>query len=141
MVYGLGLLLATIFAVLGLFHLYWAMGGRWGNAATVPSAGEKRIFHPSPLGTVLVALALFVAMLTILGQLDVWGTALPRWIFRWGTWSISFIFFLRAVGEFRFIGFFKRIRDTRFAYWDTWLFSPLCLLISIIACVVAYHRD
>lgn len=141
MVYGLGLLIATIFAALSMFHFYWAMGGRFGNAVTVPSAGERRVFHPSPLGTVLVALALIVAMLTILGQLGVWGAALPKWLFYWGTWGISLIFLLRSVGEFRFVGFFKRIRDTRFAYWDTWLFSPLCLFISIIACAVAYSLD
>lgn len=139
MVYSFGLLLAAIFAVLSLSHLYWAMGGRRGGAAAVPVEGERRLFNPSPLGTAMVALALLLAMLVILGQLGVWGAVIPRPIFYCGAWGISLIFLLRAVGEFRYLGFFKRVRGTPFADRDTWLFSPLCLLISIIAGVVAYH--
>jgi hypothetical protein len=126
--------------VLSLFHLYWAVGGSWGSAVTVPGTGERRLFHPSPLGTMLVAMALLIAMFTILGKLGVWGAGLPKWIFYWGTCGISLIFLLRAGGEFRYVGFFKRIYDTRFAHWDTWLFSPLCLFISIIACMVAFNE-
>jgi hypothetical protein len=46
-------------------------------------------------------------------------------------------FLLRAVGEFRLVGLFKRIRGTAFARWDTWLFSPLCLLIALAFFFVA----
>jgi hypothetical protein len=34
------------------------------------------------------------------------------------------------MGEFNYVGFFKKVKDTEFAKWDTKLFSPLCLLIS-----------
>ena len=140
MVYGLGLLIAVIFALLSLFHVYWALGGKLGSTATVPSTNERRIFNPSKPGTIMVAMALLIAMLTVLGQLSVLGGVVPKPLFYWGTLGISLIFFLRAVGEFRFVGFFKRIRDTRFAHWDTWLFSPLCLFISISAFVIAYDK-
>lgn len=140
MVYGLGLLIAAIFAVLCLFHVYWALGGKLGSTATVPFADERRVFNPSKSGTIMVAIALLMAMLTVLGQLSVWGAFVPKPLFYWGTLCISLVFFLRAVGEFRFVGFFKRIRDTRFARWDTWLFSPLCLFISISAFVIAYDK-
>jgi hypothetical protein len=140
MVYGLGLLIAFIFAVLSLFHVYWALGGKLGSTATVPFKNERRLFTPSKPGTIMVAIALLIAMLTVLGQLNVWGGVIPKPLFYWGTLDISLLFFLRAVGEFRFVGFFKRIRDTRFAHWDTWLFSPLCLFISISAFVIAYDK-
>ena len=42
------------------------------------------------------------------------------------------VFFLRALGDFKYIGFFKKIRNTSFAKSDTWFFSPLCLLISLL---------
>lgn len=54
--------------------------------------------------------------------------------------GIAGIFFLRAVGEFKLVGFFKRASDTPFAYWDTWLFSPLCLVIAIIAFALVYSE-
>lgn len=136
----LGILVAVTFGVLSLFHLYWALGGRFGSGATVPTVGGERAFNPSPLGTALVAIALLLAMLTILGQLSLLGTAIPRWVFRWGTCGIALIFFLRAVGEFRLVGFFKRASDTPFAYWDTWLFSPLCLVIAVTALALVYSE-
>jgi hypothetical protein len=137
---SLDILLALIFAMLSLLHLYWAAGGRWGHEATVPSSGGNRLFKPSLLGTILVALALLSAMLIMLGHVGVWVAFLPVRVYFWGTWGISVIFFLRAVGEFRYVGFFKRVRDTKFADWDTWLFSPLCLLISIMAGAVGYNE-
>ena len=139
-----GILLALVFAALAGLHLYWAAGGRWGikvSIPTIPDAvkGSRQAFNPSPFATVLVAVALLVAMLTILGQIGWWGTALPPGIFRWATRGIAALFFLRAIGEFRLIGFFKRVRDTPFALWDTWLFSPLCLVIAGIAFLLTYY--
>lgn len=136
----LGIFVAVIFAVLSLFHFYWALGGRFGSGATVPTTGETRVFNPSPFGTFLVAIGLLMAMFTILGHLGLLGEAIPRWVFRWGTCGIGLIFFLRAVGEFRLVGFFKRQSPTLFAYWDTRLFSPLCLLIALIAFTLVYSK-
>jgi hypothetical protein len=136
----LGLLLAAVFALLGLFHVYWAAGGRFGSAAGVPTVNGARVFNPSTAGTLLVAAALFCAMLVILGQINLLGEAIPKWIFRWATLVIGVLFFLRAIGEFRLVGFFKRASDTPFAFWDTWLFSPLCLLIAVTALLLAYKN-
>lgn len=138
MLEGGGILLTLIFAALAALHLYWAAGGRWGikvSIPTIPNAGKgnRPAFNPSPLAAVLVAVGLLLAMLTVLGQIGWWGTALPPGIFRWATHGIAALFFLRAIGEFRLVGFFKRVRDTPFARWDTWLFSPLCLAIAGIA--------
>ena len=142
---GLGILLAAIFAALAALHLYWAAGGQRGGNVTIPTipnktGGERRAFNPSPFATVLVAVALLLAMLTILGQLGWWGAALPQWLFRWATRGLAVVFLLRAVGEFRLVGFFKQVRDTPFAYWDTRLYSPLCLAIALIAFLLTYPR-
>ncbi len=139
----LGILLAVIFAVISLFHLYWATGGAFGSGVVVPtvavpSGGNMRTFEPSVGGTILVAFAFLLAIAVILGQLRFLGDIVPHRIFRWGTWAIALIFFLRAIGEFRLVGFFKQVSDTPFAHWDTWLFSPLCLIIAIIAFILAY---
>lgn len=136
----LGILLAAIFGALSLLHLYWAAGGRWGSKVSVPAVAGQRAFNPSSLATVLVAAALLLALLTILGQLGLWGSFLPSWIFQWGTRCIGIVFLLRAVGEFRLAGFFKRVVDTPFARWDTWLFSPLCLAIALIAFLLTYYK-
>lgn len=136
----LGITLGAIFAILSLFHVYWAAGGRFGSAVTVPTVGGSRSFSPSPLGTVLVAVALFAAMLTILGQIGWLGETIPRWVFRWTTFGIAALFFLRAIGDFKLIGFFKQVNDTGFAFWDTFLFSPLCLFIAVAAFLISYNK-
>ncbi|HVF90707.1 MAG TPA: DUF3995 domain-containing protein [Blastocatellia bacterium] len=134
----LGIFLAAVFAGLCLLHVFWASGGSFGKGATVPSVAGKRVFNPSPVGTMLVSAAFLVAMLVILGQLGIIGQAVPGWVFRWATRGIGALFLLRAIGEFRLVGFFKQVRATEFAFWDTWLFSPLCVVIAVIAFVVAY---
>lgn len=47
---------------------------------------------------------------------------------------------LRAVGDFRYVGFFKSVRDSRFATMDTWCYSPVCLALSIGVAYVATHQ-
>ncbi len=136
----LGVLLAAIFAALGLLHLYWAAGGRKGSAISIPTVDGQSAFNPMPGVTVLVAGGLFAGMLIVLGQLGILGQALPGWIFQCGTWGIVIVFGFRAIGEFRLVGFFKSVVDTPFARWDTWLFSPLCLAIAAIAFLLTYHR-
>lgn len=141
MIRGLGILTACLFAALALLHVYWAAGGAWGHAAavpTLPAGGGARLFHPSRAGTLAVAACLLLAALCVLGRLGVRAAPLPGWVFVWGCWLLALLFLARAVGEFRYVGFFKRVRGTDFADWDTWLFTPLCLLIAASVAVINY---
>jgi hypothetical protein len=47
---------------------------------------------------------------------------------------------LRAVGEFRYVGLFKRVRGTKFAVLDTFVYSPLCLLLGAGVALVAFQH-
>ena len=57
----------------------------------------------------------------------------PSWVPRFGIWVLAAVFALRAIGDFRYIGIFKRVRGTRFARNDSLYFSPLCMGISGLA--------
>jgi hypothetical protein len=144
MIKTLAILLAVIFAAVALLHFYWALGGSTSDMAAIPTVGGKQAFTPSAFATVMVAVASIMAALVVLGQtgfLDFTGLRskfIPHWIFRVGTFGISFIFLARAIGEFKLVGFFKQIADTSFARWDTWLYSPLCLAVAVIAFIVAF---
>jgi len=50
---------------------------------------------------------------------------------------LALIFAFRALGDFRYVGFFKRVRGNLFAQRDTWFYSPLCLLLAILIARVA----
>lgn len=136
----LGLALAVTLAVLGLWHVYWAFGGQAARAVVIPHADGRPAIAPSVSATLLVAGALMTASLVILGHAGWLGGVAPRRSFRWATLAIAVAFLLRAIGEFRLIGFFKRVHNTGFAYWDTRLFSPLCLVVSVIAFLLVWQE-
>jgi hypothetical protein len=55
----------------------------------------------------------------------------PHFMLSWLSQALALVLLLRAVGDFRLVGFFKRIRGSRFAYLDTAIYSPLCLMLAI----------
>ncbi len=128
---GLALAVAGVFGVLAGFHVYWLFGGKAAGSAAIPEVDGRPAFEPGALATIGVTLALSgCAVLTLaLGGWVVFPLPEP-WTTGLG-YAMATAFFLRAIGEFRLVGFFKRVRGTRFARWDTWLFSPLCLALAL----------
>jgi hypothetical protein len=121
-------------------HLYWAAGGKAGKGAAVPSASGRPLMRPSVLGTAMVAVGLCVmaALLALrIGWLNV--PALPGngVVIEVGAWLIAAVFGLRAIGDFRYVGFFKRMRDSRFARLDTLAYSPLCACLALLVGISA----
>jgi hypothetical protein len=94
---------------------------------------------PSTGATLAVAAALLLAVLEVLGRVHLRVAPLPRWLFAWGTWVLAVLFLARAVGDFHRCGFFKQVRGTAFAYWETRLFSPLCLGLGLGLVWIAWH--
>jgi len=126
------IVLCAVFLALSAVHIYWVLSGGSGLDAAVPTQGDTPLFQPGSASTLLVAAALFLAALV-----SMWRGAYlqigPSWIPRVGIWVLAAIFALRAIGDFRYIGIFKRVRDTKFARNDTLFFSPLCVAISGLA--------
>jgi hypothetical protein len=130
----------VILLMLAGMHLYWAAGGKAGKGAAVPSANGRPLMRPSALGTTMVAVGLCVmaALLALrIGWLNV--PALPGGsvVVQVGAWLIAAVFALRAIGDFRYVGFFKRIRDSRFARLDTLAYSPLCACLALLVGISA----
>ena len=132
---------AIVLLSLAVLHVYWAAGGKRGAGAAVPEVAGRPAFVPGPNATLLVALALTLAALVVLGRAGLWRPALiPRPMFVTGTWGLCAVFLLRAVGDLRLVGFFKRVRDTRFARRDTLLYSPLSLALGLALLGLALGR-
>lgn len=133
----LPLVLSLIFIGLGLIHFNWALGGKFGFEKALPTTETgERVMNPTKLasgivGTALIAFGLFYVLRPALTSLD-----LPHWVLNYGGWAIPAIFLLRAIGDFKYIGFFKRIRQTGFGRLDTAFYSPLCLLIGVVGVIV-----
>ncbi len=122
--------LAAVLTFLGLLHLYWLFGGRWAKTTVIPELDGRPALKPSGLATIVVAVALFVAALVALSAGDLVPPPSKGALLAWATLAIGLVFVLRAIGEFRLVGFFKNVKGTPFARWDTWLYSPLCLALG-----------
>jgi hypothetical protein len=65
---------------------------------------------------------------------------IPMRVLCWLMWVLAFVVVARAVGDFRLVGFFKRVTGTRFARLDSAVFSPLCAAIAVGIFVVGLTR-
>jgi hypothetical protein len=133
--------LIAIFVALSALHVFWAAGGRAGGGVAIPRQGGEALFAPSPLATLAVAVALAAAAATVAAAAGWFGARRPTRAGRVLTAVLAVIFLVRAVGDFRYVGFFKSLGDDPFRSWDTWLFSPLCLAIALAALTVARNRE
>jgi hypothetical protein len=122
--------MATILAALGLLHVWWGVVGVSGRSIALPEVDDKPAFQPSRLATFLVAAALALACALVLARGGLIPPLLSPRLTQIGTLGVGVVFSLRAIGDFRLVGFFKRVRGTPFARWDTRLFSPLCLALG-----------
>jgi hypothetical protein len=93
-------------------------------------------FRPGRLASLAVAAALFAASFLVLARGPLAG-ALPPELGAIGAAGVGVVFLLRAIGDFRLIGVFKRVRGTPFARWDSRLFSPLCVALGLASLWVA----
>ncbi len=133
----LALLLFTLFFTLAILHYYWAIGGKWGFDKALPTdENGKRILNPRPLESTLVGLLLTSFSVFYLYKSELIWIDLSSSILNYISWTIPFIFILRAVGDFKYIGFFKRVRSTVFAKLDTVFYSPLCLFIGLTGIII-----
>ena len=126
-----GVLLAAVFVILALFHVDWTFRGIPTRIPVVPDIPDKPPINPSPASCLGVATALALAAVVTLASADLMLTAIPYRLRMIAGLVLGGVFVLRAVGDFRLVGFFKSVRGTDFASWDSWLYSPLCLAIGI----------
>lgn len=128
-----------IFVALSSIHFYWLAGGRWGLDMALPTnPSQDFLFRPSTMATLVVAFGLLLFAIITLGNGFAFQGKVDQHYFRYGDGVISLIFLMRAVGDFRYVGFFKRIRETTFAKMDSRFYSPLCLLVAMIGSMIFF---
>ena len=129
-----------VFVALGLWHFYMAFAGSSGASAAVPSLGGKPLFVPSPQATVVVGIVLMLFAVLVAATSGMLSLGLPPTLLSWLSYALALGLFARAVGEFKYVGFFKKVHGSRFARMDTLFYSPLCLLLSAgVATIAVQH--
>lgn len=135
----LGILPTTAILAISLIHFYWALGGRkWADRVFPQVEGtDKPVFTAGNGATILVAF-IFLAFSGVI-FLKTFGAFFRidnLWMDR-SIWGIAALFLLRAIGDFKYVGFTKSIRSTNFAAYDTKFFTPLSLFIGLMIVVMA----
>ena len=130
----IGIVAVLLFITIAFIHFYWAFGGRWGIDSALPKTVEgERMLNPGPVATIIVGLGLLLFGALFLIKLNILDLTIPEVVSNYGLWGIGGIFALRALGDFRYVGFFKKIKNTNFAKKDSLVFTPLCLFFSFAA--------
>lgn len=134
MIHFLGVICVLILFSISLIHVYWAFGGTLWVDAVIPTktANEKAMNPPKALTFVVAivvgAFAVVYAEKTQLFTLP----SMPTWLQKYGLYVVASIFIIRAIGDFKYVGFFKKVKATEFAINDTKYFSPLCLFLGVV---------
>ncbi len=133
----LSIVLLIVFIALGGIHFYWVFGGKWGLANALPTnENGESVLKPNKFSTFIVGTGLIIFGIFYLFKSGFVSVQMPSWLLTFGGWIVPNIFILRAVGEFKYVGFFKKIKQTNFGKMDSKLFSPLCLTIGIIGILI-----
>ncbi|WP_425392861.1 DUF3995 domain-containing protein [Ekhidna sp.] len=125
--------LMTLFLVLAIIHFYWGFGGRWAFTSAIPvDSNNNPVLSPTAIDCFIVGIGLLLFGIFYLLQTDLISFNIIYWIRKPLLWVIPLIFLFRAIGDFKYVGFFKSMRTSEFATLDYFFFSPLCLAISIL---------
>ena len=128
---ALPIVLCLVFIVLAAMHFYWALGGNAFKGAAVPTISGKMAFNPGPLATAGVGVAMLACAALIAAASGLLGIVLPHQFLSWLCYALSLLLLARAIGDFRLVGFFKTVRNSRFARLDSVVYSPLSLALSL----------
>ena len=127
----------AIIAFAAAFHIHWAVGGRLGLSVSLPQRpdGTPVMAHrlpwwrPAAGGVALGLIGLALLLLARAGHLQL---PLSRELVRFGLMLVGVAFVARALIPNTYVGFFKALRTTRWAKYDTWLYSPLFLVLGLL---------
>jgi hypothetical protein len=122
---------AAILALMAVIHMYWALGGSIGAEALVPQTTKGPLFRLTAPVTLVIALIFVFAADLMLARLGVATARIPAWGLDLACGALALAFLARAIGDFRYVGFFKRERRSRFARLDTAVYSPVSLFLAV----------
>jgi hypothetical protein len=137
---AVALVVSGVFVVLSAWHVFMALAPAAGRSGAVPSVEGRPLFVPSRRATLAVAAGLLLFALLVAATAGLLDLGMSRPLLAWLCYALAAGLLGRAIGEFRYVGFFKRVRGSRFATLDTLLYSPLCLVLSGAVAFVATEQ-
>ncbi|WP_420602427.1 DUF3995 domain-containing protein [Flagellimonas sp.] len=130
----LAILISIVLIILAILHFFWALFGIKNPETVVPTTiGSNHVKTPNKIMAVLVGLFLlgfaFVFINKIINYVDF------EWL-QYVSIGVGIIFIIRAFGDFKYVGFFKTAKNSKFSALDTRYYSPLCLLMGALILIL-----
>lgn len=120
-----------ILLLLAFIHVYWAFGGTKGISAVIPQdVHNHHKFTPGKWVTLLVAVCLFSSCFILGIQSSLIPFVKQTKLVSILCFFCFLVFALRGIGDFNYVGLFKKVRRTSFSKMDTIAYTPLCLFVS-----------
>lgn len=129
----LSLIAIAFFFICGMLHLYWLFGGKAFIKNALPTKEDgSLVLSPSKISVLIVACSFLFCALLLISYTKMINIYIPYSAIHYFVISLSIIMFIRAIGDFNYVGIFKKVKKTDFAFFDTILYIPLCLAIGSI---------
>jgi len=130
-------ILFLLFLSISILHFYWAFGGKKSLNKAIPTkSNTQKPIHPSFFATIIVAFGLLYFALYYLPFSIIDINPFPNFISKYLGWFTSTIFIVRAIGDFKYVGYFKKIKNTEFAKFDSKYFSHFSLVLGCLALII-----
>ncbi|MBO0779425.1 MAG: DUF3995 domain-containing protein [Ktedonobacteraceae bacterium] len=139
-----GILIAVVFALDGLLHLYWATGRVWPASdqlsliQLVLNSNKTRLLRPRTL--VSIAGILFLGALTALARvhrLGVLGQLMPEPLLQLGILVIATGLLLRGLAGIGWVFGWLAAKSALFYRLNLLVYTPLCLVLFVAAVAAA----
>lgn len=112
-------------------HLYWSLKDRPTLTYVIPTKNNgELLFKPKPVIIFMIFLVCLVIALLTLGFHNVNISSIFLFI-KYFIIGVGLVFLARAIGDFKWVGFFKKNKNSEFAKLDQALYSPLCLYLGL----------
>ncbi|PWL38267.1 DUF3995 domain-containing protein [Flagellimonas aquimarina] len=123
----------TLIFLAGL-HFYWALFGIKDPSTVLPTnLKSNKVKSPGKFGAVLVGIALLFFAFVFINKVTVYIES--GWL-NYTSAGIGLLFIVRALGDFKYVGFFKSAKNSKFSALDTRYYSPLCLLLGALILIL-----
>ncbi len=133
---------AAILTVIAVAHVIWAFGNRIGPSVIIPTRPDgSAVLAPGRGITLGVALLLFTAAFLLIERGGLGPGLVARPWRALGAGGVAVVLFLRGIGDFHYVGLFKRERQSPFARMDSRLYTPLVLILALLTGIVALRGN
>ena len=123
---------SSVLIAAAVTSFFWFIGGTTGLVYAFPKKAKGKKYRPSKILLFITTAVLAGMTLLCLGQTGTFNSVLSEESLKWGNRLIGIVFLARSIGSFKYVGFTKTSRNSEFATTDTYLISPLCLVIALI---------